>query len=365
MIFTCLKSELSKAVTTAQKATATKSSMPILEGILFEIVGGILTVSGYDLEIFITTAIEVTATEPGKIVLNARLFSEIVKKLPDENVKIETNNNNVFVSSGTASYNLISMDANEYPAVPEFERERSAKISGKVLKEMIKGTIYSVSTNMAKPIFTGSLFEFTKKQLKIVAVDGYRLAIRQEAIDCDMKDKIVIPAKTQNEIVKLMADKDEVEINIGQRHVEFIINDYTVITRLVEGTFMDYKKTISKNPKTFVHIGTRQLLETIERMAVIDTDSRRKPIECNISENQITFDCKQTIGKAHEVLDAEATGEDVTIGFNSHYFMDAIKNTPTDEIKLEIEGSHSPMLVRPLSGDNFLSIVVPMRLERD
>ena len=260
----------------------------------------------------------------------------------------------------------MGMSSVEYPDLPSFEQTDSITLSSKVLRDMIRQTVYAVSENMAKPIYTGSLFEIDNSTLTIVAIDGYRMAIRKENVDTERSNSFVVPGKTQLEILKLLTEDDEpVDIIIGQRHITFKVKSYRVISRLIEGTFIDYKATVSTEEKTVLVISTRKLIESVERMSLLNNERTPSPVRCKFLENEIRLSCASAVGSAKDVIDVDIAGESVEIGFNNKYMLDALKNTDTDEVKLVLNGPVSPIIVKPVSGDSFLSIVVPMRLANE
>ena len=227
MKISVLRTDLSEAVLNVSRAVSTKSSIPALEGILIKAYGEKISVSGYDLEIGITTNIEATVQQQGEIVVSAKLFTEIVRKLPEEVVCIETDDRMItYITSGQAEYQIVGMSSVEYPDLPTFEETDNIEIEGALIRDMIKQTVYAISDNKEKPIYTGSLFEIENKVLKIVAVDGYRMAIKQENVDSDVNTHFVVPGKTQQEVLKLISeDEEKVIISIGQRHIMFKINN--------------------------------------------------------------------------------------------------------------------------------------------
>ena len=358
MKITCSKTDLVSAVSNVSRAVSSKSSIPALEGVLVKAYGDKLNISGYNLEIGITTDIEASIIKEGEIVIGARLFLDIVRRLPEEVVTIETDDRMVtYITCGQADYKIMGMSSVEYPDLPSFEQTDSITLSSKV---------YAVSENMAKPIYTGSLFEIDNSTLTIVAIDGYRMAIRKENVDTESSNSFVVPGKTQLEILKLLTEDDEpVDIIIGQRHITFKVKSYRVISRLIEGTFIDYKATVSKEEKTVLIISTRKLIESVERMSLLNNERTPSPVRCKFLENEIRLSCASAVGSAKDVIDVDIAGESVEIGFNNKYMLDALKNTDTDEVKLVLNGPVSPIIVKPVSGDSFLSIVVPMRLANE
>ncbi|MBR1731293.1 MAG: DNA polymerase III subunit beta [Ruminococcus sp.] len=358
-----LRTDLAEAVNNVSRAVSSKASIPALEGVLLKAYGSKLSISGYDLEIGITTNIDATIQEQGEVVVNSKLFSEIVRKLPEEVVCIETDDRMItYITSGQADYQIVGMSSTEYPDLPTFEENENIEIKGDILRDMIKSTVYAVSDNNAKPIYTGSLFDISDKIFKIVAIDGYRMALRKEEIDSDVNSQFVVPGKTQNEILKLINDDENVNISIGQRHILFKIEEYSVISRLIEGTFLDYNSTIPKTSKTEVIINTRSLISSVDRMALLNNDKIQSPVRCNFSSDEIHLSCTSAVGKANDKFSVPIMGEDVEIGFNNKYLLDALRNVDTDEVKMVLNGSLSPMIITPVKGDSFVSLVVPMRL---
>lgn len=364
MKFTCSRTDLSNAVTNVQRAVATKASIPSLEGILIKAKNGSINLSGYDLEIGITTDMEATISEEGNIVVSAKLFGDIIRKLPQEIVTIETDERNAtFITSGNASYQIIGLSATEYPDLPKFEETDKIVIKGGLLRDMLRQTIYAVSDNNSKPIYTGSLFEIKDKVLTIVAIDGYRMAIRKETIDSDSNNEFVIPKKTQSEVLKLITDEEEdVEIIIGQRHTLFKVGSFYVISRLIEGNFIDYNSTIPKGTATQAVVNTREITQAVDRMSLLANDKFPSPVRCTFANDEITLVCKTTMGKANDSINTTISGDDVEIGFNNKYLLEAIKNCETDEIKLILNGGLSPMIIKPVKSDDFIFLVVPMRI---
>lgn len=367
MKITCFRTDLANAVSNVSRAVSSKASIPALEGVLIKAYDNNLNISGYNLEIGITTDIDATIQTEGEIVVSAKLFLDIVRKLPEEVVSIETDERMVtYITCGKVDYQIVGMSSVEYPDLPSFEQTDSIIVNQKILRDMIRQTVYAVSENTAKPIYTGSLFEIEKGIFKIVAIDGYRMAIRSENVDSDSENKFVVPGKTQLEVLKLLNDDEEnAEIIIGMRHITFKIKNYKVISRLIEGTFLDYKTTIPTETKTEIVINTRKLINSVERMSLLNNDRIQSPVRCKFAEDEIKLSCASAMGRANDIISVPIKGENVEIGFNNRYLLDALKNSDSDEIKLVLNGALSPMIIKPVSGDCFLSIVVPMRLANE
>lgn len=367
MKISCLRTDLAEAVSNVSRAVSTKATIPALEGVLIKAYDGKLNISGYNLEIGITTDIEATIQNEGEIVVSAKLFLDIVRKLPEEIVFIETDDRMItYITCGQVDYQIVGMSSVEYPDLPSFEQTDGITVNEKILRDMIRQTVYAVSENTAKPIYTGSLFEIENGIFKIVAVDGYRMAIRSENVDSESNTSFVVPGKTQQEVLKLLnEDEENVEIIIGMRHITFRVKNYRVISRLIEGTFLDYKTTIPKEEKTEVVINTRKIINSVERLSLLNNDRIQSPVRCKFSDDEIKLSCASAVGRANDVISVPVIGESVEIGFNNRYLLDALKNSDTDEIKLVLNGALAPMIVKPVKGDCFLSIVVPMRLANE
>ena len=367
MKISCLRTDLANAVANVSRAVSTKATIPALEGVLIKAYGDHLNISGYNLEIGITTDIDATIKQEGEIVVSAKLFFDIVRKLPEEVVLIETDDRMVtYITCGNADYQIVGMSSVEYPDLPTFEQTDCISINAKLLRDMIRQTVYAVSDNMNKPIYTGSLFEVKNNDFKIVAIDGYRMSIRTEKVECEGNTDFVVPGKTQLEVLKLLNDdEDTVDIIVGQRHIMFKVNNYRVISRLIEGTFIEYNTIIPPDIVTEVVINTRTLINAVDRMALLNNDRVQSPVRCHFVNDEIRLACASAIGKASDVISAPFVGDEMEIGFNNKYLLEALKNTDTDEIKILLKGPVSPMVIKPVKGDSFLSLVVPMRLSNE
>lgn len=367
MKFSCFRTDIVNAISNVSRAVSSKASIPALEGVLIKGYGEKLNISGYDLEIGMTTDIDATIQEEGEFVIKAKLILDIVRKMPEEIITVETDDKMVVnVKSGSADFNIIGMSSVEYPDLPTFEQTDGITLQSKILRDMIRQTVYAVSDNTSKPIYTGSLFEIENGIFRIVAIDGYRMAVRSENVDSQSKNSFVVPGKTQLEVLKLLTDDDEnVDIIIGQRHIAFQINSYRVISRLIEGTFIDYKTTIPNDTKTELIISTRSLIDSVERMALLNNDRIQSPVRCRFADDEIKLSCASAVGRANDEISVQIIGEDVEIGFNNRYMLEALKNTDTDEIRMILNGPIAPIIIKPIKGDSFLSIVVPMRLANE
>ncbi len=366
MKFSCYQKDLATAVTNVQRAVSPKTNLPALEGILIRAIDDKIILCGYDLEIGITTSVLSTVQENGSIVVSAKLFAEIIRRLPDNSVSIETDEKAVvYIHCGCADYQIVGIPSDDYPELPVVDAESNLEIESGILRNMIKQTIFAISDDNTKPIYTGSLFEIKNKMFRIVSIDGYRVAIRQEAVSCDTNTKFIVPGKTLSEILKLTTDSEQtVQITVGQRHAVLNIGDYSIITRLIEGNFIDYRSTIPETVKTEFVANTREFISAVERMSLLNSDRIQSPIKCMVYDTQVNLSCSTSVGKANDTILAHITGENVEIGLNNRYLLDALKNSDTDRVKVGLNGAISPIKITPVdSGEPFIFLVVPMRFK--
>ena len=364
MRITCDRQQLNEAVLNVQRAVSSKSSVPALEGILMKAEENTVELCGYDLELGMTTKIPASVQEKGSIVLSARLFGDIVRRLPDQEVLLSTDEKQTTtIKSGTAEFSIVGIPAEEYPELPTINGESTLKISCSVLKSMIRQTLFAVADNDAKPIHTGTLFELAEEKLRLVSVDGYRLAIREEPVDCSEKTSFVVPGKTLSEALKLLGDEGDLELQIGRRHILFSIGNYTVISRLLEGEFLDYRAALPSSSSTEIKVSTRSFIESVERVSLLIADRLKSPLRCVFENNEIRLSCSTAIGRATDQLESKMEGNSLEMGFNNRYLLDALHNTECDETRIRLSGPLNPMEILPPEGSSFLFLVLPVRLK--
>lgn len=367
MKFTVTRSNITEAVSNVQRAVSSKTSIPALECILLTAADGRLELCAYDLELGMTTTIPAQVEEPGKAALTAKIFFEIVRKTPNETITITVDDKNMAsIDSGNSHFSIIGSPAEEFPELPKLTDATGLELPSNVLKGMIRQTLFAVAESDAKPIHQGSLFHSENGVLDLVSVDGYRLAKRSEPVDFKEDISFVVPGKTLGEILRLLKDTDDaVQISAGRRHILFTIDNYTVISSLLEGEFLNYKAAIPADSKTEVIIKTREMIESVERVSLLITDRLKSPVRCQFADNEINLLCAAAMGRASDQLEAEISGESVEIGFNNRYLLDALRNTECDEVKIQLGGPLSPMKIVPKDGDSFLFLVLPVRLKND
>ena len=367
MKFSCEKALLQAAISTTSRAVSPKSSIPALEGILLE-AGSDLRLTGYNLETGIRTIVPADIREEGTLVLGARLFGEIVRKLPDDIVTFQSENYLVNIKCGMSEFNILGTDPEEFPELPTVEYQNSLILPQSRLKAMISQTLFAVSDNESRPIHTGSLFEVDSNGLTIVSVDGYRLALRHEAIDKKEGAEtfsFVVPGAALSEVEKICSDVDEpASVTQGARHVMFKVGDTMLVSRRLEGEFLAYRQAIPRNNTIHVEGETRALLSSIDRVSLIISDKLKSPLRCVFDSNLLKISTKTAIGDAYDECPLSGDGGGLEIGFNNKYLMDALKAAPADKVRLELTTGVSPCVILPTEGEeNFLYMVLPVRLK--
>lgn len=367
MKFSCEKALLQAAISTTSRAVSPKSSIPALEGILLE-AGSDLRLTGYNLETGIRTIVPADIREEGTLVLGARLFGEIVRKLPDDIVTFQSENYMVNIKCGMSEFNILGTDPEEFPELPTVEYQNSLILPQSRLKAMISQTLFAVSDNESRPIHTGSLFEVDSEGLTIVSVDGYRLALRHESIDKKEGAEtfsFVVPGAALSEVEKICSDVDEpASVTQGARHVMFKVGDTMLVSRRLEGEFLAYRQAIPRNNTIHVEGDTRALLSSIDRVSLIISDKLKSPLRCVFDSNLLKISTKTAIGDAYDECPLSGDGGGLEIGFNNKYLMDALKAAPADKVRLELTTGVSPSVILPTEGEeNFLYMVLPVRLK--
>ena len=349
----CDTQKLSEVCQVIQKVVSTKSTIPAIEGILLKALGNELILSAYDLEVGINTSINAKIEEPGSIVLNAKTLCDILRHLPGETVSIFSEDDRLKykIKSGESEFSIMGISATDFPEIPNVDSGFPIVVDSKILKEMVSQTIFAVATNDSKVIHTGIKFEISEKKIKLVALDGFRLAIRTENIDYSGNDvSFVVPAKSIDEVVKTASSPDGViAINVGKRHISFEVDNYTTAIPL-SGT-------------TVARVDTKTFIQSIERTSLIITDKFKSPLRCIFDTDSIKISSVTSVGTANDKIPAKIDGGRVEIGFNNRYIFDALKNCNVDEVRIELNGPTSPIVILPPENDNFLYLVLPMRLK--
>ena len=365
--FSCEKALLQAAVSTAGRAVAAKSSIPALEGLLLE-GSRELTLSGYNTQTGIRTSFEAQIREEGRIVLNARLFGDIIRRMPDDIIVFSADEKYmVHLSCGDASFDILGLSADDYPELPEVDDEYSVTLPQKTLKAMIGQTAFAVSTNESRPVHTGSLFEIDDTGLTMVSVDGFRLALRHELLEKidGGAFRFVAPGSALKEVENICGDTEEmITVTRGKRHLLFSAGETQLICRRLEGEFLDYKNAIPRNNPICVEVANSALLQSLDRISVVISEKLKSPVRCVFEEDRVLLSARTGNGEAKDICPTKGDGNGLEIGFNNRYLMEALRYAPADSVRLELNTNISPCVITPVDGsDNFLYMVLPVRLK--
>ena len=363
----CNRQSFCEAVAVVLRAVSPRSSLPALEGVLVRARSGGVDLFGYDLDTGISTHIDAAVEEPGEIVLTAKVLLDIVKRMPGDTVSLSVGERSLTeLRSGMAEYTILGIPADEFPEFPQVAEPTALSLAQNVLKSMIEQTLFAVSQSDAKPVHTGSLFEVAQGNVTVVSVDSYRLALRKEQAKTDRDIKFIVPGKTLSEISRILADSDEAaEILVSKKHIIFNIGSFSVYSRLLEGDFLDYRAAIPKSHNTTVRVAVREFVDSIERTSLLISDRIKSPLRVSFQKEMILLACSTSLGKASDQTGAKLDGETLEMGFNNRYLLDALRASGCDEVLLEISGALSPMKIVPPEGDQFLFLVLPVRLKNE
>ena len=366
MKFSCEKYLLQSACGTASRAVASKSPIPALEGLLLQ-ASDRLTVTGYDLKKGIYTQLEAEVKEQGSVVVGARLFGEMIRRLPDGIVTISTDiNNNVNVKCGKSEFNFMGISPEDYPEMPVVDGVNNIALPQKILGSMINQTIFAVADNDMRPIYTGTLFDIEGEELTLVAVDGYRLAKRSEKLESARMENcsFVVPGSALADIERICGDSEElVKISVGAKHISFSIGETVVVSRRLEGEFLNYKKSIPESFKYTVKVDRGEFMSAIDRVALIVSERNTSPVRMSFNDGNIDCLCVTPIGRAEDVCTCEGSGEGLQIGFNDRYLKDALKAAAKEELNICLNSASSPCIITAADGsENFTYMILPVRL---
>ena len=367
----CEKEKLMKALNSVTKAVATRTTNPILEGILIQTNTNEVKFTTSDSELSIEYIIEANVQEEGSTVVNATMFTEIIRKLPDTEITIYINENNLLVIECESSvYKLSIMNPENYPEIPQIDVENSITLEQNVLKDMIRKTIFCVSSEENRPIITGCLFEVIDNKLNVVAVDGYRLAWRYKELSYKNNFNAVIPGRSLNEINKIILDSfDQIKIGISKNQALFEIENCKIVTTLLTGEFLKYENAIPNNLDTKIIVSKNDLLERFERVSLISSSTiereKKHPVKVSIEPGKVVLSCQNQTGDAKEDLLVQTEGKTLEIGFNPKYFIDALKAIDDEEIQICYGTSISPAIIKGVNTDEYLYMILPIRLKEN
>lgn len=360
----CNQKILSQKISIVQKAINSRTTIELLKGILLSTENGTLKLTGSDAEIRIETFVQSEIEEDGKIVLDAKLFGDIVRKLPDSFVQIETDaNNNVHIYCENSRFTIKGHSAEEYPAFSDVEESEMYAIPQELLKDMIKQTSFAISQDQTKPVLMGELLEATEGKASLVAIDGYRLAVRSCSIDSFTKDiKVIIPGKTLVDINSLMAGEGSINVGFTDKNAVFMIGDTKVVTRLLEGDFIDYNRLLPKEYNSRIKLKAKSLLNSIERASLLSQSERNNLIKLSIRDDVMVITSNTDRGNVYEEVALELEGEYLDIAFNSRYLMEGLRYIDSDEIYIEFTTNVNPCIVKPVDEIDYTYLLLPVRM---
>lgn len=366
MKISCEQRELQAAIGIVSKAAAAKGPVPAMEGILFEADGDSVKLTAYDGKIGIYTVIDAVVQESGAIVIPAKFLNDLVRKLPSSNVEITADADcGCRILCGKSEVRIMGYKADTFPAMTDVDAAYCVNIPEPLLKSMIVQTIFAVATSEARPTYTGIMFEVCENDLTLVAIDGYRMALRKEEIDDGVPPcKFIIPGSTCAEVERICnaGSLGAVGIALGEKHATFAIGRTVIISRRIEGEFMNYRKSI---PTAFEHeitVDSKDLMTAIDRTALVIHDKQNAPIEMTVNDGYLELDCQTTFGQAADSCFCEGDGNGLRIGFNDKYFMDALKAADGDRVKIGMNTASSPIIIQAPDSGKFLYMVLPVRL---
>lgn len=359
----CSKSNLLHGVNIVSKAVPTRTTMAILECILIDASANEIKLTANDMELGIETKIEGEIAERGVIALDAKIFSEIVRKLPDNDVVIETDASfKTTITCEKAKFNIVGKSGDDFSYIPYIERNEAITLSQFTLKEVIRQTIFSIADNDNNKLMTGELFEIEENHLKVVSLDGHRISIRNIELKNNYEHKkVVVPGKTLQEVSKILPGSAEEDVNmfLTDNHIVFEFDDTTVVSRLIEGEYFKIEQMLSSDYETKIKINKRELLDCIDRATLLVKEGDKKPIIMNVTDGNMELKINSFIGSMNEDIDIVKEGKDILIGFNPKFFIDALRVIDEEEVSLYMVNPKAPCFIKDDEG-KFIYLILPV-----
>ena len=360
----CNQKLLAHKIGICQKAINSKTTLEILKGIHISAKNESLRLTGYDLEIGIETYTQAEIIEEGNIVVNARLFGDIIRKLPDTFIEIETDSdNNVYINCLNSKFKIKGDSAEEYPVLPVVKDEDLYNIPQDLLKNMIKQTVFAISQDQTKPVLMGELLEIINGNVSLIAIDGYRLAVKSCPVDnITQNAKVIIPGKTLVDLNSLLSHEDSIGIGFDEKNAVFVMDETKIVTRLLEGDFIDYKKLLPREYNSKVKLNTRDLLNSIERASLLSQSEKNNLIKLSIRDNAMAITSNTDKGNVYEEVSLELEGDYLDIAFNSRYFLEGLKNIDSEYIYIEFTSNVNPCIIKPADEVEYIYLLLPVRI---
>lgn len=368
MKFKISQSELNKALNFVSKAVTSRSTMPILKGILLNVTDdGKLTMTASDMELSIEKTIDATDTEEGSIVLPARLFTDIVRKLPNETINISSGNlSTVIINTASSEFKIVGMPADEFPPIGTVGENQKITVNKEIFREMIRKTSFAASIDKSKGVITGVLIEMRDGSINMAALDGFRMSVSSESTDNDQETDLIISARILNEIGKIIAESDDdsenIELILDNKKAVIVSEGSRIILRIMEGTFLKYRDLLPKHFKTTVHADRAMLADSIERASLFAKEGRNNLIKISLTDDDLQITSKSDAGNVNEHIPVKMDGNDLEIGFNSKYLLDGLKAIKSDDIIMKFNTNITPCVIEPVGDENFVYLILPVRI---
>lgn len=367
MKFYCNQQELNRALNIVSKAITVRTTIPVLKGILIIAEDNHLILRASDLDMSIETKIDAVVEENGNVVANSKLFVEIIRKLPNGNIYMEkVGENNVNIKTDSSEFQIVGQSGENFPVMNIVEENANKlSIEKEILKNMIRRTNFSASIDESKGVLVGELIEINQNDIRMISVDGFRISVYKEDMKNENLNDIIIHAKTLSEVLKLLSESDideDVELIIGSKEALILLDKTKVSIKLMEGEFIKYKDILPKDCNTRMKVDRKFLMQSIERASLMAKEGKNNLIKCTIDGNLLTINSRSDEGSVKEELIVKKEGDNIEIGFNSKYILDVLKVLDDEEISIEFKNSLAPCSIKPVKGDNYEYLILPVRI---
>lgn len=365
MKITCLKNDLLSGINIVLKAVPAKTTMNILDCILIKAVNDTIRLVGNDMELGIETEIKGNVEEEGVIAINAKIFSDIIRKLPDNTVTIDTDSSlNTKITCEKSKFNISAKEGTEFPALPVIEKNNRITLSEFTLRELIRQTVFSISDNENNKIMTGELFEVKGNSMRVVALDGHRIAIRQVELKEEYDNyKVIVPGKALNEISKILSGEmsNEVNIYITDKNIMFELENTVILSRLIDGEYYKIDQMINNDYETKIKVNNRELFNSIDRATLLIKETDKKPVIIDIKDNSMELRMNTQIGSMNDEISVDKEGKDILIGFNPKFIIEALRVIDDENIDIYLINPKAPCFIRDEKG-SYIYLILPVNI---
>ncbi len=368
MKFKCSREKLLNGINIVSKIVPARTTMPILECILVTADDTGIKLMANDTEIGIeTSAIEADIEETGTFAFESKIFSEIIRSLPSNEVSLETDEKFLTkIKSGNSEFKIMGFNGNDFPPLPTVEKENKFEIEESKLKNIIKRTIFSVAAESSKIVLTGELLKIKNSSLEAVAIDGYRISYRTCKVGENSNDnEAIVPAKALNELSRILTDKGDGRISVyyTKNHIVFETESLIMVSRLIEGEFLKYEQIFANENTTSIEINTEEFLSAIERASLFSKENKKSPVKFNITPERLIITSNTELGESYDELDIVHEGESLEIAFNPRYLTEALKAVEDDKVQVQFMSNLSPCIIKPIKGENYKYLILPLRIK--